>query len=1282
MSSIYWLANDDFLVVYLESSPSQDSPPDSAPFLVHREKGTSSYSFHKLPDPCPPFGMHRYPPHHFIARLRDFAPNLNDVLIVASTAAGDVGLFTRSEVPLSSDLPADKITNTYTTTTMAVDSRRAQLPVSEEMTDTSPIGVALDLSSKDKVTKPIPTEEMDQSSTPLPNVMILNHEGVLCSWWFVHNESVRQGTAYPGLVAINSPQPQAQTAAQKSPFGAATSSTLGSAAPKSAPPAFGASTFGASGGAFGAPSSFNANKSPWGGSSSSGVGLQAGAASTFGKPAFGSAAPMGGMGPSSFGAAASLGSRASPWSKTDNNSNNNDTLSRASTFGRSASNVSGINVAAANSFSSFGSTVGDSSPFANLTNKPSASPFSAFGQQVKSEQPAFAASSPFGSGGGNNSLFSKTTEPSFGSTVTMDSSAGGSTVESGKSLFSASATNGASTVPSSQLFSKSGTDSKTEMADANNENVGDYQKENGKPQSFFGAKPGGFNLTSTFKGDESAMDDLFKPDLSKDTTKDLFGTGFGEALKTAIPQEPTTPVKKEPGSEVPNLENIPATPSSPPPPSETKQADAPPAVTEQTKPKAEDNEDEQQKATVPNKNIEPAPFPPSPKPLKSTPNDIPPLSGSPEISVEAPSSPLSSGAEEKNTAQDNIVKEEENEQEEQEESDGEDEEDSSDSEVDPGREDSQQVLVEPEEAPLPPDPFPSQSTKSTGADWSFESVPKSPERSIENSPAVASLQQNGQSTTPSGFPKSTPAIPLPPQAPESPRSPSPATSAPTATLKSAPKQSLAPASKATSRIKPKRVPTPPQQKELSDDEDEQIRAELSAEPIPTLQLAPFLAHQDYVGKVAKEGIPGQVERVYRDINSMIDTLGLNAKSVSAFIKGHGKRPVQQRHTKEDLTDNSLWRLGDLENFELLDTLAQNLESGRLRHPRDKLNALSVIILNLRRLRSHANYNRRALQAHINRSETTSTNGDSKSHRIGPNNFPYQTTPLPPDATAQQMKLRRAAAALQKQLSTAEEAVTVLRAQLATTEGGNGGPLPTADAVATTIRKMTALAAQKSADIDWLETQLRRFGLTRPSTAASASASPAPEGKVHPLTKSDGTFGADDKPGVAQPHTPPPRRPGASMRSSVGASNNNNNNNNTTYSARQGRGQTPFQTPPAYRTPANSFARPTPLSSSWSSGTAASAKTRGTFYTPDEGRTGSRSRSGSGIKIRRNVNDENETNSGDGKDAADDVDGLDFSRIRLGPSARDLRAKRAKRRFVVERMKEVVEREGVRVTSIQ
>ncbi|KAK5011276.1 hypothetical protein LTR16_003349, partial [Cryomyces antarcticus] len=239
VSSIFWLANDDFLVIHTPmSSTEPDHPPESTYNLVHREKGTSNYSFHKLPDPCPPFGMNRSPPHHFICRLKDFPPSLDDMLIISSTASQDVGLFTRSGTPLDSNLSADQITNTYTTTTPAIDSRRAGLPVTEEMTDTSPIGMALDLSSKEKVPRPIQGNDLEETSTPLPAVMLLNNEGVLCSWWVVYSQSVMANTAYPGLVATGG-------ARQVTAFGGSASSALSSGPgnPTPMPNAFGGGAF-------------------------------------------------------------------------------------------------------------------------------------------------------------------------------------------------------------------------------------------------------------------------------------------------------------------------------------------------------------------------------------------------------------------------------------------------------------------------------------------------------------------------------------------------------------------------------------------------------------------------------------------------------------------------------------------------------------------------------------------------------------------------------------------------------------------------------------------------------------------------------------------------------------------------------------------------------------------------------------------------------------------------------------------------------------------------------
>ena len=157
--------------------------------------------------------MNRSPPNHFLLRLKDFPPNLQDLLIVASTASTDIGLFSRSKVALASDKSSDQITGVFTMTEMADDTRRAQLPANDNQDDTSPIGLALDLSSTNKVLKPIPGDEMEESQTPLPALMVLNDEGVLAAWWVVYSESVRQGTVYPELT-VAGPSSQQQHSQQ------------------------------------------------------------------------------------------------------------------------------------------------------------------------------------------------------------------------------------------------------------------------------------------------------------------------------------------------------------------------------------------------------------------------------------------------------------------------------------------------------------------------------------------------------------------------------------------------------------------------------------------------------------------------------------------------------------------------------------------------------------------------------------------------------------------------------------------------------------------------------------------------------------------------------------------------------------------------------------------------------------------------------------------------------------------------------------------------------------
>jgi nucleoporin NUP159 len=176
--------------------------PESLYHLVTRTPGPPpSYTYQKLPDPAGPFSsVERGSPHQFFLRLRNFPPNLEDLLIIASTASTDIGLFSKCKTPLATDKPAEKITGVFTMTEMNDDSRRATLPISSENNDTSPIGIALDLSSTETVWKPVPTDdENDDSAGPVPGLMCLNHEGILKYWSIIYSESIQQRTTYPGI---------------------------------------------------------------------------------------------------------------------------------------------------------------------------------------------------------------------------------------------------------------------------------------------------------------------------------------------------------------------------------------------------------------------------------------------------------------------------------------------------------------------------------------------------------------------------------------------------------------------------------------------------------------------------------------------------------------------------------------------------------------------------------------------------------------------------------------------------------------------------------------------------------------------------------------------------------------------------------------------------------------------------------------------------------------------------------------------------------------------------
>lgn len=1172
VSSITWLENDVFLIVHNPSNAEPGTPPQSIFHLVTRSKGTQQYMYQKLGDPAPNFGLDRSPPHHFMLRLRDFPPALSDVLIVASTASVDIGMFTKSALPLASDRPSDQITNVFTMTEMADDSRRAQLPISEAMEDTSPIGAALDLSSTDTVARPIPGDEMDFSKTPLPGLLVLNNEGILASWWVVYTDSVRQGTAYPGLAAATGVLGAAPTSTStiskssfgQSAFGASTGSTN----------AFGGSTGIGGGSAFGAPSAIS-KPSPWGtpapATSAFGApaptamavpkpaggafGAPAFGAPAFGAPAFGTpsapAAPAAGK--PAFGATG-FGQRASPWAA-------GGAAPATPAFGQSGL---GVAAAAAKPAAPFGSAAPTSGGFASFASKPTG--------------------------------FAGVAAPTGGESIFGKPAAGGASAF-GKPAESGAAFGGAATAPSTGIFG-GGTPSTGSAFGSATPSAGAF------------GSGGEFKLNSGFTSNALAKDDNEKPAAGTS----MFGNGFGKVLGEVeiAPSVPSPEANMEDNVEEP-AQPQPLTAVSKAEPSAAKVSDlfgtkplaSAPAAAAPTKagfsfgtpaaaPQPQTNAPlfgnlskqtpalgsafgapKQEKTTPPPASMPEAPLPPDPssKPLfgvgessassQSADAPLPPDLITAKPKTDSTDAPLPPDFMPSKPAANPAEKEVKIKQEEPEEpvalpAAGDDGDDSAGfSEEEPGNWDES----EDEEHEVDDEDDTSKVESHT------------PEDSPESNQLFSKRSKPTGRQLFGEINKSEPSFP-PPQQRESPRSPSPMRSALPPHLRGRPdvNRSVSAPMAASQILGNRAPPSKPEFKEtlehqndeaerrakalkqkeideaqaLVDEDDERTQAFLKSDITPTLRLDEFIAHQDYVGDADKDSVPYQVEAVFRDINSMIDTLGMNSRTLKAFIKGHTEMYRDEERTREDLEKDDEWCLDEIERLStIIDfNLREELEEGRILDVPAKMNTCQELSKEAMKLRQRKD----ELQALL-------------SSTLDPDHAALaRTQPLTAEQATHQHELRSAFAKLQKQIADAEEALVLLRTKLASVAGINGkaAPGPTVEAVIRTVTKMTAMAEKRSGDIDVLENQMRRLRFSSVGRDSTPTREMSPFNS--PMKQSFRQSIAYER-----PYTPERRIPGnfnqsfsASTRSNQGFSASVRSNQGFSASMRSNQG---FATPP-------------------------------------------------------------------------------------------------------------------------
>ncbi|KAJ5129639.1 uncharacterized protein N7515_005678 [Penicillium bovifimosum] len=310
-------------------------------------------------------------------------------------------------------------------------------------------------------------------------------------------------------------------------------------------------------------------------------------------------------------------------------------------------------------------------------------------------------------------------------------------------------------------------------------------------------------------------------------------------------------------------------------------------------------------------------------------------------------------------------------------------------------------------------------------------------------------------------------------------------------------------------------------------DDDRLRDELAQPVEPVDTLDPFLPHQNYMGEAAKPGIAGQIERIYRDINSMVDTLGINARSLVGFLM-HEQLNKQGSDVDEwvmvltgdqpaDILDKKM-SLKNIENFDsVVDSLAQLLDSQRVQGVEEKLNECRDLLMKrIVTLRGQFASIRKTLDAH------TDTGA-------------ILEAPLSAEQSALQHDLRTTFTDLQAKTAALEQGVSLLRAKIADIPQANGSVRnrPTVEAVTKTIATMTSMAEGKSTDIDVLESQMRRLGIDiaiagPPSREGSPFTTPRKNlvGRI-PITP--GSRGSVD--GSAY-HTPESASRGINFRSSV------------------------------------------------------------------------------------------------------------------------------------------------------
>lgn len=267
---------------------------------------------------------------------------------------------------------------------------------------------------------------------------------------------------------------------------------------------------------------------------------------------------------------------------------------------------------------------------------------------------------------------------------------------------------------------------------------------------------------------------------------------------------------------------------------------------------------------------------------------------------------------------------------------------------------------------------------------------------------------------------------------------------------------------------------------LVDPEDEGIQQILQSKLEPTLQIHEFFAVQTQLAALnpGREEVPGACETLWRDINRMIDILGLNSRSLQSFLLGHSTQFKEGGRQKEDLEHPDDWVLVEAgELGAVVDDESARCAKGRIQDIEGIKDSIKSFAKDLGKLRAKEEDMRKLISSHIDPDQLAVS----------------KSQPLSAEQASQQNELRRSYATFSKLLAETEEALTMLKARIASAGGATGkAPVPTVEAIIRTINKMTSMAEKRSGDIDVLETQMRRLRLG--SVGPGGNGTPGPRSR--------------------------------------------------------------------------------------------------------------------------------------------------------------------------------------------